>query len=79
MYFGLHTELRIKKVERETDYKNCQMKMFPPSVEVITPKYFREISRPLSSTCIFVAKTTLIQANEVKFVLTIMAGNQFQT
>ena len=71
--FGLHTELRFEKVER--DHKNCQLKIFPPSDEVITVKYFRENAKPLSSACICVAKTTLIQANEIKFVPTRMAGN----
>ena len=57
--FGLHTELQFEKVER--DHKNCQLKIFPPSDEVITVKYFRENAKPLSSACICVAKTTLIQ------------------
>ena len=57
------------------DHKDCQLKIFPPSDEVITVKYFRETVKRLSSACICVAKTTLIQANETKFVPTRMAGN----
>ena len=63
----------LKKIE--SDHKNCQLKILPPSDEVITVKYFRENAKPLSSACICVAKTTLIQANEIKFVQTRMAGN----
>ena len=55
--FGSHTELRFEKVER--DHKNCQLKIFPPSDEVITVKYFRENAKPLKSACICVAKTQL--------------------
>ena len=71
--FGLRTILRFEQVER--DHRNCQLKIFPPSDEVIAVKYFRENAKPLSSACICVAKTTLIQVNEIKFVLTRMAGN----
>ena len=71
--FGLHTELRFEKIER--DHKNCQLNIFPPFDEVMTIKYFRENAKPSSSACICVAKTTLIKANEIKFVPTRMAGN----
>ena len=71
--FGLRTILRFEQVER--DHRNCQLKICPPSDEVIAVKYFRENAKPLSSACICVAKTTLIQANEIKFVPTRLAGN----
>ena len=58
--FGLHTEVRFEKVER--DHKDCQLRIFPPSDGVITVKYFRENAKRLNSACICVAKT-LIQAN----------------
>ena len=70
--FGLDAELQFEKAER--DHKNCQLKIFPSSDEVII-KYFRENAKCLSSVCICVAKTTLIQANEIKFVPTKMAEN----
>ena len=62
--FGLRTEVRFEKRERE--HKNCLLKIFPPSDEVITVSYFQENAEHLSSACIYVAKTTLIQANEIK-------------
>ena len=71
--FRLHKELRFEKVER--DHKNYQLKIFPLSDEAITVKYFRENAKPLSSACICVPKTTLIEANEIKFVPARMKGN----
>ena len=68
-----YAKLRFEKVD--SDQKDCQLKIFPPSDEVITVKYFRENAKPLSSACICVAKATLIQANKIKFVPTRMAGN----
>ena len=41
----------------------------------MTVKYFREDAKPVSSACIYVAKTSLIQPNEIKFVPNRMAGN----
>ena len=74
MYFWITHRNSISK-SRERDHKNCQLKIFPPSNDVITVKYFRENGKCPSSGCICVAKTTLIQANETKFVPTRMAGN----
>ena len=65
--------IRFEKVER--DHKKCQLKLFPPSDEVMTVKYFRENAKPVSNACICVAETNLIQANEIKFVPNRMAGN----